>query len=50
MIFENHEIVAEFKVVLLGKHCSNDQLPPSMPDELAIAICAIKKLRELRFW
>jgi uncharacterized protein YqgV (UPF0045/DUF77 family) len=44
MICENHEVVAEFKIVLLGKHYSNDQLPPSMRDELAIATYAIKKV------
>ena len=45
MICENHEVVAEFNIVRLGKHYSNDQLPPSMKDELAIATYAIKKVK-----
>jgi len=45
MVCENHEVVAEFNIVQLGKHYSSDQLPPSMRDELAIATYAIKKVR-----
>lgn len=45
MICENHEVIAEINIVLLGKHYSNDQLPPSIRDELAIAAYAIKKVK-----
>lgn len=45
MICENHDVLAEFNIVRLGKHYSNDQLPPSMRDELAIATFAIKKVK-----
>src|SRR6187200_602210 len=45
MVCEDHEVVAEFNIVQLGKHYSNDQLPPSMRDELAIATYAIKKVK-----
>ena len=45
MVCEDHEVVAEFNIVQLGKHYSSDQLPPSMRDELAIATYAIKKVR-----
>ena len=45
MVCENHEVVAEFNIVQLGKHYSSDQLPPSMRDELAIATYAIKKVK-----
>ena len=44
MVCENHEVVAEFNIVQLGKHYSTDQLPPSMRDELAIVTYAIKKI------
>ena len=45
MVCENHEVVAEFNIVRLGKHYANYQLPPSMRDELAIATCDIKKVK-----
>ena len=45
MVCDNHEVVAEFNIVLLGKYYANDQLPPSMRDELAIATSAIKKVK-----
>ena len=45
MVCEDHEVVAEFNIVQLGKHYSSDQLPPSMRDELAIATYAIKKVK-----
>lgn len=45
MICKNHAVVAEFNIVLLGKHYSNDQIPPSIRDELAIATYAIKKVK-----
>ena len=48
MVCENHEVVAEFNIVLLGKHYANDQLPPSMRDELAIATYAIKKVQRIK--
>ena len=47
MVCENHEVVAEFNIVLLGKHYANDQLRPSMRDELAIATYAIKKVQRI---
>lgn len=43
MVCVNHEAVAEFNIVSLGKHDSTDQLPPNLRDELAIATYAIKK-------
>ncbi|WP_458747407.1 thiamine-binding protein [Candidatus Nitrosocosmicus sp. T] len=48
MILENHKVVAEMNIIFLGKHYSNDQLPPSMLDELAIAINSIKKVKGIK--
>ena len=48
MVCENHEVVAEFNIVLLGKHYANDQLRPSMRYELAIATYAIKKVKGIK--
>lgn len=45
MVCENHEVVAEFNIVLLGKLYANYQFPPSMRDELAIATYPIKKVK-----
>lgn len=47
MVCEDHEVVAEFNIVLLGKHYANDQLRPSMRYELAIATYAIKKVQRI---
>jgi uncharacterized protein YqgV (UPF0045/DUF77 family) len=48
MICENHEVIAEFNIIKLGKHYSTDQLPPGMRDELAIATYAIKKVKGIK--
>ena len=48
MIVENHKVIAEISIVHLGKHYSNDQLPPSIHDELAIVNYAIKKIKGIK--
>lgn len=44
MTLENHKVVAEISITPLGKHYSNNELPTSIRNEIAIAIDAIKKV------
>ena len=48
MIAENHKVVAEISVVLVGKHYSTDEIPANIHDELAIATYAIKKVKGIK--
>lgn len=48
MTVENHKVVAEISIVLLGKRYSGDELPTSIRNELAIAINAIKRVKGIK--
>ena len=48
MTIENHKVVAEISIIPLGKRYSNDELPTSIRNELAIAIHAIKKVKGIK--
>lgn len=48
MTLENYKVVAEISITPLGKRYSNDELPTSIRNELAIAIDAIKKVKGIK--
>ena len=48
MIADNHKVVAEISIVLVGKHYSTDEIPTNIHDELAIATYAIKKVKGIK--
>lgn len=48
MTVENHKVVAEISMTPLGKHYSNNELPTSIRNEIAIAIDAIKKVKGIK--
>ena len=48
MTLENHKVVAEISIIPLGKRYSNDELPTSIRNELAIAIDAIKRVKGIK--
>lgn len=49
MTLGNHKVVAEISITPLGKRDSTDnELPTSISNEIAIAIDAIKKVKEIK--
>jgi uncharacterized protein (TIGR00106 family) len=50
MTVENHKVVAEISITPWGKRDSTDgdELPTSISNEIAIAIDAIKKVKEIK--
>lgn len=48
MTAENYKVVAEISITPLGKCYSNDELPTSISNEIAIAIDAIKRVKGIK--
>lgn len=48
MTVENYKVVAEISITPLGKRYSDDELPTSIRNEIAIAIDAFKKVKGIK--
>jgi uncharacterized protein (TIGR00106 family) len=48
MTVVNHKVVDEISITPLGKRYSNDELPTSISNEIAIAVDAIKKVKGIK--
>jgi uncharacterized protein (TIGR00106 family) len=48
MTLENHKVVAEISIIPLGKNYSTDTMQTSISREIAFALKAIKKLKEVK--
>jgi uncharacterized protein (TIGR00106 family) len=48
MTLENHKVVAEISIIPIGKNYSTDTMQTSISREIAFALNAIKKLKDVK--